>query len=198
MAATMPPQRVDLTNVIPGPAFDFVGQRFDEIGAAQWIRRVGHAGFVRDDLLGAQRECGGKLGRQRPSFVQRIGVQRLRAAHHGGESLQRGADHIVVRLLCCQRAARGLRMESQRRGTLRLRAEPLSHRFVPDAARGAILGDFLEEVIVRVEKERKPWREFVDIEAAPQTPFHIFDSVAQCESKFLDRRGARFADVVGR
>jgi len=59
----------------------------------------------------------------------------------------------------------------------------------PDAARGAILGDFLEEVLCALKRKKAAGGEFVDIEAAPN-PFHICDSVAQCESKFLDRRGA--------
>ena len=36
----------------------------------------------------------------------------------------------------------------------------------PDAARGAELGDLLEEVVVHVEEEREPRREVVHVEAA--------------------------------
>ena len=122
--------------------------------------------FVRDDLLRAQRERGGELGGQRPSLVERIRVQRLRAAQHRRERLQGGADDIVVRLLRGERAAGGLRVETQSPGACVLRSEALAHRLVPDAARGAIFGDFLEEIAVRVEEERKARREIVHVQAA--------------------------------
>ena len=144
-----------MSNVFPGAALDFVGQRLDEIGAAERIDGVGDAGFVGEDLLRSQRERRGKFGRQRPGFVERIGVQGLRAAHHRGKRLQGGADDVVVRLLRGERAAGGLRVEAQRPGARVLRAEALGHRLVPDAARGAVFRDFLEEIVVRVEEERQ-------------------------------------------
>ena len=170
MAATMPPMASIFANVIAGAALDFVGERFDEIRAAERIGGVGDAGFVRDDLLRAQGDRGGGFGGQRPGFVERIGVQGLRAAHHRGERLKRGAHDVVVRLLRGERAAGGLRVEAQRPGARILRAEALAHRRVPDAARGAIFGDFLEEIVVRVEEERKARREIVHVQAAAHAP----------------------------
>ena len=64
-------------------------------------------------------------------------------------------------------------------GARRLRSEALGHRLVPDAPRGAVFGDFLEEIVVRIEKERKARREIVHGEAAADAPLDIFDSVAQ-------------------
>ena len=151
---------------------------------------------MRDDLLRAQRERGGEFGGQRPGFVQRIGVQRLRAAQHRGERLHRGAHHVVVRLLRGERAAGRLRVEAQRPGTRIFRAEAFHHRFVPDAARGAILGDLFEEIVVRVEEERKPRREVVHVHAATHAPLDVFDAVAQRERQFLNRGRAGLANVI--
>src|SRR3712207_9176403 len=39
------------------------------------------------------------------------------------------------------------------------------HQGGPDASRGAELGDLLEEVYVRVEEEREPWGEAVNVQA---------------------------------
>ena len=61
---------VDLADVIPRAALDFVGERFDEIGAAERVNRVDHAGFVGNDLLGAQGDGGGKFRGQRPGFIE--------------------------------------------------------------------------------------------------------------------------------
>ena len=71
---------VDTIDVFPGTALDVVGERFDEVGAAERVNSIGDAGFVSDDLLRAQSDGGGKFGGQRPSFVERIGVKGLRAA----------------------------------------------------------------------------------------------------------------------
>ena len=72
----------------------------------------------------------------------------------------------------------------------------LDHGFVPDAARGAILGDLLEEIVVRVEKEGKLRDELIHVHAAAHSVFDIFHTVAQSECQFLNRRRAGFADVV--
>jgi len=74
-------------------------------------------------------------------------VERLRAAEHRGECLNCSANDIVVRLLRGQRAAGGLRVETQGPGTRILGLVALDHGFMPDAARSAVLGDLLEEII---------------------------------------------------
>ena len=71
------------------------------------------AGFVGDDLLRAQRDQRGVFGGQRESFVERIGVQRLAAAEHRGQRLNRYAHDIVFGLLRGERRAGGLRVEAQ-------------------------------------------------------------------------------------
>ena len=75
--------------------FDFVGQFFDGVGAADRVHGVGDAGFVGDDLLRAQGEQRGVLGGKGERFVERIRVQGLAAAEHGGQRLN-GYAHDVV------------------------------------------------------------------------------------------------------
>ena len=58
------------------------------------------------------------LAGQRISFVERIGVQRLRAAQHRRQRLQRRPHHVVIRLLPGQRTAGGLRVEAQLQAAL--------------------------------------------------------------------------------
>ena len=163
MAATMPPSASIFANVIERAALDFVGQRFHEIGAAERVGGIRHAAFVRDDLLRAQRDGGGGFGGQRPGLVERIGVQRLRAAQHRGQRLKRRAHDVVLRLLRGERAAGGLRVEAQRPGARILARRSGRASSCPDAARGAVFGDLLEEIVVRVEEEGEARREVVDV-----------------------------------
>ena len=136
----------------------------------------GDAGFGGDDLLRPQRDPRRLLGRQRQRLVAAVAVQRLRAAEHRRQRLQRDADDVVVRLLRGQRAAGGLRVEAQ---LLRARvggAEPVAHDARPQPPRGAELRDLLEEVVVRVEEERQPLAELVDVEAGVERRLHVGDA----------------------
>src|SRR5229473_927866 len=187
---------VDAIDVFPCATLDFVGERFDKIRAAERVHRVGDAGFVGDDLLRAQGDGGGELRRQRPGFVQRIGVQRLRAAEHRGESLNRGADYVVVRLLRRQRAAGGLRMKTQRPGARILGLVALDHGFVPNSAGSAILGNFLKEIIVGVKEKGKLRHKLVYVEPAAHSPFDVFHAIAQRKRQFLNGGRAGLADVI--
>ncbi len=93
-------QLLDAAEVVVGLLLDAVGLRLDEEAAAERIDRVRHARLFGDDLLGAQgnRHC--MFGGQRQRLIQRIGMQALRAAEDGGQSLDGHTDHIVLRLLC--------------------------------------------------------------------------------------------------
>ena len=66
---------VDLADVAPTPLLGLVGERLDEVGAAERIDGVGHAGLLGEDLLLAQGEQRGILARNRPRLVVRIGVE---------------------------------------------------------------------------------------------------------------------------
>ena len=140
------------------------GQLLEEVRTAERIDDIDDTGLVRDDLLRPQRQRGRGLGRQRQRFVERVGVERLRAAKHRCHRLERRPHHVVVRLLRGQRHASRLCMEAQLPRARRSRLEPIAHHPRPDPARGAKLGDLLEEVAVRVEEEGDPRREHVDIE----------------------------------
>ena len=82
MARSVPPASSMRFQVILHAALDGIGQPFDVFAAAHRVGRIGDAGFIRDDLLGAQRDARGLLGGQRQRFVARVGVQRLRAAQY--------------------------------------------------------------------------------------------------------------------
>src|SRR6266851_2247487 len=70
-------QRVDFLDVVLRARFNFVRQFFNGVGAADGIHRIRDAGFVRDDLLRAQREQRSIFGGKRERFVERVRVQRL-------------------------------------------------------------------------------------------------------------------------
>ena len=122
---------VDLGEVGVGLLLHLVGQRLDEVGAAERVDGVGHAGLVGDDLLRAQRDPDGVLGRQRERLVVGVGVQRLRAAEHAGERLDRRADDVVERLLGGERHAGGLRVEAHQPRARVLRAVGLAAARAP-------------------------------------------------------------------
>src|SRR5215212_2127296 len=113
---------VDLRDQLAGALLDLARERLDEVGAGERVDRVGRARLVADDLLRAQRDLRGALGRQRERLVVAVRVQRLRAAADGGEALQRDAHDVVLRLLGGQRHAAGLRVEAQLERALVLRA----------------------------------------------------------------------------
>ncbi len=154
------------------------------------------AALVGDDLLRPQRQRRRLGGRQRERLVERVRVQRVGAAHHRRERLQRRAHDVVVRLLRRERHAGGLRVEAQLPRSLVPGVEAVAHHLGPELPRGAELGDLLEEVAVRVEEERDPRREVVDVEARIDAVLHVLDAVAQRERQLLQRRRAGLADVI--
>ena len=123
-------------------------------------------------------------------------MQRLGAAEHAGERLDRGAHDVVERLLRGQRHAGGLRVEAHQPRLRVLRAEGLAQLARPDAARGAVLGDLLEEVDLRVEEEAQPRRELVDVDAALDGLLDVGEAVLERERELLRGGRAGLADVV--
>src|SRR5580704_12211390 len=87
-------------------------------------------------------------------------------------------------------------METHCPGARVLRAKPFAHLLVPDAASGTVLGDFFEEIVVRVEKERKPGREFVYCQAPLDPSLDVFDAVSQRKRELLNGRRASLANVI--
>jgi acetyltransferase-like isoleucine patch superfamily enzyme len=113
-----------------GQEVQLVGQRLDVVRAAERVD-VGDAGLVGDHLLRAQRDPHRLLGRQRERLVHRVGVQRLRAAEHRGERLDRRAHDVVQRLLRGERHAGGLRVEAHQPRARVLRAVALAQPRAP-------------------------------------------------------------------
>src|SRR5215472_12410602 len=74
--------------------------------------------------------------------------------------------------------------------------EAIAHDLGPQAARGAILGDFFEQVVVGVEEKRKLGREFVDAEARIKRGLHVSNGVSERKRHFLDCGRTGFANVV--
>src|SRR5439155_3075487 len=128
------------------------------------VFRERDAGFLGEDLLGTKGHGHGLFGRQRPRFIIRVRVERLRAAEDGGERLDGDARDVVERLLRGRRDPGGLGVGAQAHRLGLLRAVPLLHEPRPDPPRGPELRDLLEEVVVDVEEEREARREAVDVE----------------------------------
>ena len=123
-------------------------------------------------------------------------MQRLGAAEHRRQRLERGADDVVERLLRGQRDAGGLGVEAQPHRLLALGAVGLAHLARPDPPRRPVLGDLLEEVDVGVEEEGEPRGEVVDVEAALERPLDVGEAVLEREGELLLGGRAGLADVV--
>ena len=172
------------------------GQCLDVVAAAQRVDDVGDVGLLGDDLLGAQRHLHRVLGGDREGLVVAVGVQRLRAAEHGAERLQRGAHDVDLVLRLGERGGRRLAVEAQAHRVRIASAEALLHDLRVAAAQRAELGHLLEEVALADEEEGQPRREFVDRHAGLHHFLDIDDQVGQREGGLVHRRGAGFADVI--
>ena len=129
---------VDALDQLPRARLELVGERLDVERAAERIGRRGRARLVREDLLRPERDRRCMLGRQRERLVERVRVQRLRAAGDGRERLDRDAHDVVLGLLRGERRAAGLRVEAQRERLRVRRAEAFAHH--PRPQRGAPRG----------------------------------------------------------
>src|SRR5438445_13412133 len=87
-------------------------------------------------------------------------------------------------------------MEAKREGRRVLRSEPRFHLARPQTARGAILGDLFEEVVVSVEKERKSGSKLVYLQSRLDGRTHIGQPVVQCKGQLLNRSGAGFPAMI--
>ena len=151
---------------------------------------------MHEDLLGAERDRGGVLARERERLVEAVRVQRLRAAADGRERLHRDAHDVVLRLLGGQGGAAGLGVEAEGLGLRGRRSEAVAHDLRPQRAGGAELRDLLEEVVVGVEEEGEPGAERVGREARGDCRLAVGDSVRERECELLRGGRARLADVV--
>ena len=142
-------------------------------------------------------DAGGEVGRQRDGLVERVGVQRLRAAVR-----RRHAPRCTVRvtLLNTSCAVRlqplslAVRAQRQRAGVLGL--ELVLDELRPQQARGAHLGDLHEEVHADRPEERQPRRERVDVEAGGDAGARVLDAVGQRVGELQVGRRAGLLHVI--
>src|SRR5690349_19853851 len=100
-------------------------------------------------------------------------MQALCSAKDSGQRLYRDAHHVIFRLLCGERGACGLRMETQLPTRWFLCLEALAHDLRPQSARRAELGDLLQKVVMSVEEERELTGEIIHFESRLECGFHI-------------------------
>ena len=87
-------------------------------------------------------------------------------------------------------------MKAQQQGARIARAETIAHQARPEAAGGAILGNLLEQVAMRIEEERKPGREFVHCETRGERGIDVGDGIGERKAHFLHGGRAGFANVI--
>ncbi len=75
-------------------------------------------------------------------------------------------------------------------------AEAVFHQAIPDLARGSVLGDLFEKVVVRVEEEAEARAELVDVQATAARPLDVLDAIINREREFLKGGRTGFTDVV--
>ena len=127
---------------------------------------------------------------------ERVGVQALRAAEHGGHGLDGGAHHIVVGVLGGQAPAAGLAMGAQHPALRVLGLEAILHDPTPQQARRAQLGHFQIEVHADRKEERQARRNAVHVQPALRRGAHVLHAVGQREGQFDGLVGARLLHVV--
>src|SRR5690349_3562863 len=74
--------------------------------------------------------------------------------------------------------------------------EAVAHDSGPQAASGAVLGDFFEKIVVRVEEEGKLRGEFIHAKSGIERGLHVSDAVGERKSDFLNSVRTGFADVI--
>src|SRR5206468_3845706 len=177
--------RVDLLKVIQRACFHLVSERLNEIRTTERVDSVSDAGLFTDYLLRAQRNQRSSVSRQCEGFIVCISVQRLRTAKHARERLNCHANDIVQRLLDRQRDAGCLSVKAHLHCALVDGAKTIAHHSCPNSARGAVLRDLFEKIVVGVEEKRNTWNEPLQIQSSAKAPVNIFNSIAKGECQFL-------------
>ena len=98
-------ERLHLLDQRPGLVGQILRQALDIEGAGQRVHDIGDAGLVLQYQLRVAGDAGGEFGGKGDGFVEGIGVQRLRAAQHGGHGFESGAHDVVIRVLLLKRHA---------------------------------------------------------------------------------------------
>ena len=179
-----------------GLADQVVGEALDVVATAPRIDGAGGSGLLLYEQLGVAGDASGEVGRKRDRLVQRVGVQRLRAAVRGRQRLDAGAGDVVEHVLGGEAPAAGLAVRAQRERLGILRGELALDELGPKQAGGAHLGDLHEVVHADGPEERQPRRERVDVEARRDAGARILHAVGQRVGELQVRRRSGFLHVI--
>jgi hypothetical protein len=153
---------------------------------------------VSDSTTYEQRQPGRLGSGQRDGLVERIGVQALRAAEDGAQTLQRDAHQVDLGLLSGQLHSRGLGVEPQGLALRAPRVELLAHHAGPDPPGGAELRDLLEQRRPGDEEEGQPRGDVVNGQAGRLRGADVLDRVGERERDLLRGGRSRLGHVVAR
>ena len=169
----------------------------DGVGAAERIDRIGHAALPRDDLLRPQRDRRRFLGRQRHRFVAAVAVQRLRA-RPSPPPAPACATRTMLLSGCCAVSVLPAVCVWNRSCWARGLVAPNRSRMMCAHSRRAArnFATSSRKSLCALKKKDSRWPEPVDVEPGVDRRLHVGDRVRECERHLLDRRRARFADVI--
>ena len=189
-------ERLGLVDQRPRRGDQTGGKTLNVIRPAERIDDARDSRFLLEYQLGIAGDAGRELGRQRYRLVERVGVQRLRAAERRRQRLDGGARHIVVGILRLQRYAGSLAVGAQHQRARVARREQALHQIGPQEARCAQFRDLHEEIHADVEKERQPRCKGVDVQPARDGGAHILDPVGERIGELLHAGRAGLLHVV--
>src|SRR6185369_9966583 len=125
-------------------------------------------------------------------------MQALGSAENGGECLNGRANDIYFGLLRGERRAGGLRVKTKHQRARIFGMKTVFHYSCPQAASRTKLGDLFQQVVMRIEEERKPRCKFIDVEANADRRFDVTNTVSERERQLLCGGRTGFANVITR
>src|SRR6266568_1390059 len=171
-----PTEGVHFLDELESACLNFSSKSLDVVASRQWIGSVRDSRLVRHNLLSTECELGRFCRRQRQGFVITVRVQRLSSAESRGECLYCYPDDVIEGLLGGERDATCLRVKPQTGADFRS-TKSIAHDASIQPSSGAELGDFLEQIAVRCEKEGKSRSEGIDGEAGFDRATDVLDRV---------------------
>ena len=188
---------VDLLDQLRRPRLDLVGERLDEVGAGERVDGVGGAGLVGDDLLGAQRDARGALGRAGRAPRR----SRWCAATACRRRPRRSAWSATRTMLfsgCWAMSVTPPVCVWKRSFIERSSWAPKRSRMICAHMRRAArnFATSWKTLLWPLKKNARRGREVVDREAGVDRRLHVGDAVGEREGDLLDGRGALLAEVV--
>jgi hypothetical protein len=174
--------RIDFFDDGPGRIGHVLRELLHHVAAGPGVDHVRDVRLFLDDELRVACDARAELARQRDGFVERVGVQALRAAEHGRHRFDGGAHDIVVRVLLGEAPAGGLAVRAQHQALGVLRLE-LVHDLPPQQPRRAHLGHLEVEVHADGPEEREPAGELVNVQSLGQRRLHVLLAVGQREGE---------------